>query len=126
MISKIWSYDCFRFIVIGVLNTFFGYGVYALFIVMGVDYKISILFSTMLGILFNYITIGKVVFRKDSSNIFRFIAVYGIVCFSSIIFVKLGLLLGVNTLAGGAIALIPSAITSYCLNKLWVFRSKKI
>ncbi len=120
-----WKLDYIRFIAVGVLNTIFGYGLFAGFILLKLDYKLATLLSTILGVLFNYKTTGQIVFRNDKSSLLRFILVYVMVYFVSISFVKVGLLMGVSALIGGAVAVFPSALTSYLLNKFWVFRRQK-
>lgn len=58
-----------RFISVGILNTFFGYGVGILFItVLPFHYSISILLATFFGIIFNYFTSSKLVFNVSLSN----------------------------------------------------------
>lgn len=58
-----------RFISVGVLNTFFGYGVGILFItILPFHYSICILLSTFCGIIFNYFTSSKLVFNVSLSN----------------------------------------------------------
>ena len=59
-----------KFFLVGVVNTIFGYSLYALFLSLGFHYNIAVLFSTILGILFNFKTIGKFVFNKSSNRFF--------------------------------------------------------
>jgi putative flippase GtrA len=52
-----------RFVLVGVLNTAFGYGIYGLFLWVGVGLPLSLLGATVLGVLFNFVTTGRLVFR---------------------------------------------------------------
>ncbi|MFM6404510.1 MAG: GtrA family protein, partial [Microcystis sp.] len=56
-----------RFLLVGVINTLFGYSVFALMICLGLDYRYSLLIATICGVLFNFKTIGGIVF-KDQNN----------------------------------------------------------
>ena len=67
----------FKFLIVGSLNTLFGYSLYALFIFCGLHYSLGVLLSTSIGILFNFKTIDKFVFESsDNKLIHKFIAVY--------------------------------------------------
>ena len=60
--NRFWKVRFFRFLLIGAVNTIFGYGVYALLIFLRCDYKIAALAGTVLGVLFNFLTTGRIVF----------------------------------------------------------------
>jgi len=112
------------FLFVGVLNTAFGYGLFALFIWLGLHYSLAVLFSTILGVLFNFKTIGGIVF-KDGNNrlIFRFIAVYVFLYVLNVTGLKLFDMAGLtNKYISGAILLMPMAVISFLLNKKFVFR----
>lgn len=122
---KIWSVRFFRFIFIGGVNTLFGYSVYSLLILLNIHYAIASLVSTILGILFNFNTTGKIVFRTNNSKlIFKFFGVYGITYIFNLAFLKIFNTLHVNMVIAGAILVLPIAILSYVLNKTFVFRTK--
>ena len=64
-----------KFIFVGVLNTIVGYSFYALFIYLGFDYKVSVFLATVLGVLFNFQTIGRLVFNRYNNRLlFKFVA----------------------------------------------------
>lgn len=113
-----------KFLLVGILNTAFGYGLFALFIYLGLYYPFAVLFSTILGVLFNFKTIGKLVFgSSDNGLIFRFILVYIITYFLNIFFLWLFKWLGFdNMYINGFVLLIPLAAVSFLLNKFFVFR----
>lgn len=120
------SWQFIKFLFVGVLNTFFGYGVFAFFNFIGLHYSLSTLLATILGILFNFKTTGCIVFKNNSNKlIFRFLAVYGFVYFLTIfilsIFIKIGLQ---NMYINYAIILPFNAVISYLLMKKIVFNKK--
>ncbi|MGB2578768.1 putative flippase GtrA [Elusimicrobium simillimum] len=121
------KFKFFRFMCVGVLNTMFGYGMYALFIFLGMHYTLAVLCSTFLGILFNFKTIGVLVFKNgDNRLIFRFFAVYGLIYAINVFCLKLLKLQGFqNMYINGLVLVIPLALLSFTLNKFFVFERGK-
>ncbi len=113
-----------RFVVVGVLNTAFGYGCFALLMWLGMHYTVALLLATIAGVLFNFKTLGKLVFgqRQGNGRLWRFILTYAICYGLNLGLVKLFLLLGVGAYVGGALALVPVALASFYLNRTFVFR----
>jgi putative flippase GtrA len=112
-----------RFLFVGGINTLFGYGLFAFFIYLHLHYSVASLLSTVLGVLFNFKTTGKLVFKSsDNRLIVRFFAVYGMVYVVNILFLKGFKWLGLNFYIAGAILVLPLAILSYILNRRFVFR----
>lgn len=114
----------FKFLFVGLLNTFVGYSLYALFIYLGLSYPVAVFFSTVLGVLFNYQSIGKLVFSHEGdSRLLPFIGVYAIVYALNIYGLWQLDLLGLsNKYIAGALLLVPLAVLSFVLNKFWVFK----
>jgi len=126
-ISRFRSYcenKLFRFFLISGLNTAFGYGVFALLISLGIYYSLAIFIGTFLGVLFNFKTIGILVF-KNSNNllIFKFFMVYGITYSINVGCMALLKHFGINVYFGGALLLIPVGLIAYFLNKSIVFHN---
>jgi putative flippase GtrA len=111
-----------RFLLVGGLNTIFGYGIFALLIYFGMHYSLAALFGTILGILFNFQTIGRLVFAQYGHGlIFRFVAVYGLTYLLNLFGLYLFNLAEVSNYLAGAILIIPMALVAYYLNKSFVF-----
>lgn len=113
-----------KFILVGILNTIVGYGLFAFFVYLGLHYTLAVLFSTILGVLFNFKTIGKLVFDShDNSLIFRFILVYIIVYILNITGLWIFKINGFNNMyINGFLLLAPLAVVSFILNKKFVFK----
>jgi len=113
-----------KFVLVGILNTIFGYSLFAIFIFFGIHYSFAVLLSTIFGVLFNFKTIGKLVFDShDNSLIFRFIMVYIIIYLLNIFGLWLLNTSGFeNMYINGFILLAPLAIVSFVLNKKIVFK----
>src|SRR4051794_16854283 len=50
------------FLAVGILNTAFGYGVFAGLYLLGGSHRVSIVIATGFGVVFNYFTMGRLVF----------------------------------------------------------------
>ena len=126
-VNKIWSIRFFRFLFVGGINSLFGYSVYSVFIIiLGQNhYAIALLIATILGVLFNFFTTGRIVFKnRDPKLLFKFFGVYGITYLINLLFLKIFNSYQVNMLIAGAILIFPIAILSYFLNQALVFRVK--
>lgn len=111
-----------RFLLIGGINTVFGYGLFYLALAVMPTTFGALSVSTGLAILFNFMTTGSYVFgSRDPRRLMRFYGVY-IVAF---VYNALGLALLERLAIGprvGAILLLPGAVVlSYLLNRRYVF-----
>ena len=115
-----------RFILVGGLNTAFGVGVYCLAIYVGIPYYIATLLSNVLGVCFNFITTGNLVFRNNNPRlIFRFVMAYVLIYFINTAVVKVFILLGMNDYWAGILATPVVALCSYSLLKQFVYRKNQ-
>ncbi len=115
-----------NFILVGVINTLFGYSLYALFIYIGFNYSLSLLYATVLGVLFNFKTIGKYVFNsKENKTIIKFILVYISIYLINLTLIKLFKSFDFNNYIAGFCAIIPASVLSFVLNKHYVFKENK-
>ena len=116
-----------RFILVGGLNTAFGIGVYCLAIFIGLPYYLAALVSNVLGICFNFITTGSLVFNNsDPRLVFRFVGAYVISYFVNTAIIKVFILMGLNSYWAGILATPFVAICSYGLLKHFVYRKKSL
>ena len=115
-----------RFLLIGAINTVFGYAVFSLFLFLGFHYAVASLLATIVGVLFNFLTTGRFVFNnRDHSLLGKFFLVYAVVYGCNVGALKILDSLAVNLYLAGALLLLPLAILSYILNKTFVFEVKK-
>jgi putative flippase GtrA len=112
------------FLAVGGLNTLVGYGLFAIFVLVGLSLTVALTFATILGVLFNFQSIGRLVFRSDHrGRLPRFIIVYA-VQFG----INLGLLhalhaAGLSPLLSQLAILPPLAIASFLAMRRFVFRT---
>lgn len=118
-----------RFLVVGILNTAFGYGLFALFISIGLHYVLASFIGTVFGILFNFFSTGCLVFNnKDISRLPWFFGVYGVTYVFGIVGLSILDDMEVDMYCAGLVMIPPSAVVSYFLNRWFVFggNSEKI
>lgn len=114
-----------RFLVTGVVNTLFGYGVFAVTLLATADHRLALLVANVLGVLFNFLTTGRFVFgSRQLHRLPLFIGGY-VVCF----LVNLWALdflhdIGVPAMLAQLVLLPAMVILSFIINKLIVFRSR--
>jgi putative flippase GtrA len=104
------------------LNTAFGYGVYAVLVWFGFGPRLASLIALVAGILFNFQSVGRLVFRRDGRGRFVwFVAVYAVVYAVNLAALEVFFALGAGPYLAQALALPVIAVSSYELNKRWVF-----
>lgn len=121
---KLLNYEFVRFLLVGVLNAIFGYSVFALLIYFGVHYTLAVFFGTILGILFNFQTVGRLVFKAYKSNlIWKFCLVYGITYILNILGIYILRSFNLSDYIAGALMVLPVAVLGFMLNSKFVFRT---
>jgi len=121
--SVLWSSQLWRFLVVGLGNTVFGYGLYLLGLWVGLPYATALIVSTVLGAIFNFFTTGRIVFKSRAlGRIFGFLATYGVTLGVNLILLKWLVEAGVAKAYAQAILLPIVVILSFLLNKYLVFR----
>jgi len=114
-----------RFLVVGGINTLFGFGVYSACIFLDSPVPIALLFSMILGTLFNFFSTGHYVFSQFSLHLLpRFLICYLFIyilniCLFEVIFLKIN-----NKIFTQAILVLPLAVLSYFLMNKFVFSKK--
>ena len=111
------------FLCVGLLNTLFGYSIFAFFLWIGFHFTISALISTIAGILFNFTTFGRIVFKNNSySNLPKFVFIYALNYFLGVGVLYYCDQLDYNLYLVQAILLMPSAVLRYLLMKYFVYK----
>ena len=116
------TYQFLRFLVVGGLNTLVGYALFCFALLIMPTSFVALCVSTALGIAFNFISTGSIVFgSRDPRRILRFCSVYGVV----FAYNALGLAFfeaGSVPPALAGLLLMPGAVAiSYVLNRTFVF-----
>ena len=123
--NRFLQHQFIRFVLVGCLNTAFGYGVYCLMIWLGLSYWWASLVSNVLGVLFNFKTIGILVFKNPNNRLFfRFVSCYILAYGLNVGIIWLLKFTGLNDYWSGMIATPFVALFSYFYQKLFVFNHK--
>jgi len=97
--TKIKKSRFIKFLFVGIINTIFGYSVFAILIILRLDYQYALLIATICGVMFNFKTIGTLVFKtKNNELIFRFIGVYCVIYILNVELIKIFNSFGINIL----------------------------
>ena len=115
-----------KFLFVGVLNTAFGYGLFSLFVLLKLEPGISLFLSTVMGILFNYLTTGRLVFAaRGLRQLPYFVAVYGLTFLFNLWSLRFLLSRGLSPFLAQAVLLPLMVAMSFTLNKIFVFRNAR-
>jgi len=114
------------FCVVGVLNTVFGYSVFALLVFVGLHRALALLLATCVGVVFNFYSTGKIVFdNRDSSRLPRFVGAYGIVYLFNLALMELFIGAGAGLYVAGGLAMLLATLAAYLLQSRFVFAKGK-
>lgn len=117
-----------RFIITGIVNTVFGYIVYACGIMLGLDYTLALILSYIIGVTFSYTTFRYFVFAHQGSkrqSFPKFIATYILIFgFNWAALRFLIIHLQWNDLLAQALIVPCCAAISFIINRLFVFKTK--
>ncbi len=118
-------YRIVKFLAIGFVNTLFGYSVYAGLILLKLPYLFALFIATVAGIIFNYFSFGRVVFRvRGEWRIFaKFVIAYALVYTVNATLLSL-LTQGdyLNPYLAQAACVLPSVAMSWILLNWWVYK----
>ena len=116
-----------KFVLVGIINTMFGYGLFAFLLYCNIHYALASVLATIISVLFNFKTTGTLVFKNhDNRLIFKFVSVYCFTTILSIIGLKIAKIFGVNLYFAGLILTGIMAIITFILQKKYVFRKENL
>lgn len=111
-----------RYLLVGGVNTVFGYSVFALLFFLGLHYSIALFFATVAGVFFNFKTFGSLVFgRSDWRLIWKFLVVYGVLYGVNVFLVFVFLNFLSDVYMANALAIIFIAGLGFYLNRRYVY-----
>jgi putative flippase GtrA len=123
MTERILSKRFIKFILVGFINTVFGYSVYALFIYLNMHYSLAVLFATILGVLFNFKSTGRLVFKvNNNASLARFIGVYVITYVLNVAALGIFNFYRFDLYVAGLLMILPMALAAYVLQSRYVFK----
>ena len=113
----------FIFLLVGGLNTVVGYGLFAGLILLGAGKTLALVVATCLGVLFNFKSIGRLVFKDGGGRrLPRFIAIYFVQFLTNLAGLEALERIGLGPLVSQLILLPPLAVASFLMMQRFVFR----
>ncbi len=110
------------FIGVGLVNTAFGYGVFALLILGGAGVNGAAIGSTLIGVLFNFRSTGLLVFGSREARLLpRFLLVYGLQCAANMLALRAFGAAHIAALWAEAVILPVLAVATFLLMRRFVF-----
>lgn len=123
MLSRERGLEIFRFLVAGVLNTAFGYGLYAGLIWLGLDRYVAQAIGYVLGTGFNYVTYSRGVFTGAGPAKLRFALSYAGNYLINLAGLKLASHFIPDPYLAGAVTTFAVVVLNYAVLKRLVFRA---
>lgn len=109
------------FLLAGGVNTLAGYALYGTLVLIGLVPHVAVIFSTIGGILFNFLTTGTVFQSRHPRLLPRFVAVYGAMLLINILLLDLLLRAGIGPFVGQGIAVAIIAPLNFLAMRRFVF-----
>lgn len=125
-LGKLFDIRIIKFLSAGILNTAFGYFVYAGLLFINVPYLVALFVATVAGVIFNYFSFGRIVFKGIGG---RFVFIRFVVAYSLIYAINaalLGLLTEyflVNPYVGQVLCIPIGVLLSWLLMNYWVYKN---
>lgn len=115
-----------RFLLVGGLNTVFGYCLWSFLLWLGLHYTLASAIGTIIAIIFNFKTTGGLVFNSHNNRLLlKFFGVYALVYIINIALLRVLELLNINLYLAGLIIILPVAFLSFVLMRNFVFKEQK-
>lgn len=114
-----------RFLVVGLANTAFGYGVFAGLVLAGVAPMAALVLAYLLGVPFNFVTTGRWVFGglpRSAGSFVRFVAAYAVIFVFNTALYRVAQALVALPLLAQALCLPVVAVFSFLVFRLHVFK----
>lgn len=115
-------YPLVRFLAVGGLNTVFGYSLFAVLTYADMPYPAAIGLATVGGVIFNFQSIGRLVFNDaPRSRFWRFVGVYCVIYLLNLGGVHVLMNADVNVYVANALTVVPLSLLAFVLNRRFVF-----
>lgn len=124
MIARARLLEIARYLVAGLVNTAFGYGLYAGLIWLGLDRYVAQAIGYVLGTGFNYLTYSRHVFTDAGPAKARFVASYAVNYLINLAGLKAASHVIPNPYAAGAVTTLGVVALNYLVLRRLVFRPK--
>lgn len=112
-----------RFLLVGVLNTIFGYAIYLVGILLGASPRVALAVATIIGAVFNYFSTGSIVFANSGARKMPlFLAAYLVIYLGNLTALQALIAAGLSAGLAQGLLLPLVAISSFIMFKFIIFR----
>lgn len=116
-VERVW-----RYYQAGIVNTAFGYGLYALFVAIGLNMYLAQIIAHVLGVAFNYFTYSRHAFHDSQASKGRFVASYAVNYLLGLAALAAAAQVIASPYLAGLIAVLVVSLINYFILRHWVFR----
>jgi putative flippase GtrA len=114
-----------RFLMVGGINTFVGYAIFAAFVSLGATSTVALVAATVLGIVFNFASTGRIVFGNGNVGLLpRFLAAYAVQFLLNWTALRALEHAGLSPLLAQILILPPLAVVTFLLMRQMVFKGR--
>lgn len=109
-----------KFGLVGVLNTLFGYLVYAALVLLGVLPGLALALAYVIGVAWNYMTHAKLVFKsRAGKGLFGYIGIYALIYLGNATLLQITISAGISPLlAQAGLAVLFAGVSFFAIS--WV------
>ena len=119
-VERLW-----RYYQAGIVNTAFGYGLYAAFVALGLNMYVAQIVAHLIGMTFNYFTYSRHAFRDSDVSKGRFIASYAVNYLFGLAALWGASQFIVSPYLAGFVAVAVVSLINYFILRHWVFTVPK-
>lgn len=116
--------ELWRYYQAGIVNTLFGFGLYALLVKLGLNLYLAQLISHCLGVAFNYFSYSRHVFRGAESAKIRFVLSYVVNYLMGLVVLFAAAQFIPSPYLAGFVAVVIVSLANYFILKYLVFMRK--
>jgi len=115
-VQRLW-----RYYQAGIVNTAFGYGLYAMFVALGLNMYLAQILGHLLGMAFNYFTYSRHAFHDSEVSKGRFILSYALNYVLGLAALWAASQFIASPYLAGFVAVVVVSLINYLILKNWVF-----
>jgi len=110
-----------RYYKVGVINTLFGYGAYALLVAIGLQFFVAQTVAHVMGVAFNYFSYSRYVFQDEAAPKLRFLLSYTLNYLIGLASLALAVKLLSSPYSAGLMAMLFTSIINFIVLRRYVF-----
>jgi putative flippase GtrA len=110
-----------RYYQAGIVNTAFGYGLFALFVALGLNMYLAQIAAHLLGVAFNYFTYSRHAFHDAKASKLRFVLSYAAIYVLGLASLWAASQVIASPYLAGFVAVVFVTLVNYLVLRHWVF-----